>query len=131
MKLIKPRDLAQRSLGLVASVASYVKASQAGLAPSPLLLLVRSANQLAQRILEQPSPVPTPSQRRTLLAMSAQLRAMTARVIVSTDGRDPRSLEGELAELVRRTLELIDRVSAEPPAIDAGNVVDVDVIETK
>ena len=129
MKLINPRDLAQRSLGLVAGITGYVKASQAGLAPSPLLLLVRSANQLAERIAGQPSPVPTDKQRRALLAMSAQLRAMTSRVIVSAEGRDPKSLEGELAELVRRTLELIDRVSAEPPAIDAGNVIDVDVIE--
>jgi len=129
MKLINPRDLAQRSLGLVAGVTSYVKAGQAGLLPSPLLLLVRSANQLAERIKSQPSPVPTEKQRRALLAMSAQLRAMTARIIISVDGRDPKSLEGELAELVRRTLELIDRVSAEPPAIDAGNVIDVEVIE--
>jgi len=129
MKLIHPRDLAQRSLGLVAGVTSYVKASQAGLLPSPLLLLVRSANQLAERIARQPSPVPTERQRRALLAMSAQLRAMTSRVIVSVEGRDPKSLEGELAELVRRTLELIERVSAESPAIDAGNVIDVEVIE--
>jgi hypothetical protein len=129
MKLINPRDLAQRSLGLVAGITGYVKASQAGLAPSPLLLLVRSANQLAERIARQPSPVPTAKQRRALLAMAAQLRAMTSRVIVSTEGRDPKSLEGELAELVRRTLELIERVSAEPPAIDAGNVIDVDAIE--
>ncbi|HEX2670363.1 MAG TPA: hypothetical protein VHM25_05795, partial [Polyangiaceae bacterium] len=114
---------------IVAGVTSYVKASQAGLAPSPLLLLVRSANQLAERIKSQPSPVPTASQRRALLAMSAQLRAMTARVIVTAEGRDPKSLEGELAELVRRTLELIDRVCAEPAAIDAGNVIDVDAIE--
>jgi len=129
MKLMKPRDLAERSLGIVAGVARYMKASQVGLAPSPLLLLVRSANQLAERIANQPSPVPTPGQRRTLMAMSAQLRAMTSRVIVSSEGRDPKSLEGELAELVRRTLELIERVCAEPPAIHAGNVIDVDVIE--
>jgi hypothetical protein len=129
MKLIKPRDLAERSLGLVAGVASYVKATQAGLAPSPLLLLVRSANQMAERIAQQPSPVASPSQRRTLLAMSAQLKAMTSRIIVNADGRDPKSLEGELTALIRRTLELIDRVCTEPPAIDAGNVIDVDVIE--
>jgi len=90
---------------------------------------VRKANQMAARIAEQPSPVPTPSQRRTLQALSAQLRAMAGTIIVSADGRDPKSLESELAELIRRTLELIERVSAEPPAIDAGNVIDVDVIE--
>ena len=36
MKLIKPGDLALRSLGLVANVVSYVQASQAGTAPSPI-----------------------------------------------------------------------------------------------
>jgi hypothetical protein len=129
MKLIKPRDLAQRSLGLVAGVASYIQASRAGRVPSPLLLLVRKVNEMAARIAEQPSPVPTPAQRRTLLALSAQLRAMASTVIISADRRDPLSLEGELGELIRRTLELIERVCAEPPAIDAGNVIDVDVIE--
>jgi len=129
MKLVMPRDLAQRSLGLVANVVSYVQASKAGLAPSPLLLLIRSANQLAERILEQPSPVASPGQRRTLLALSTQLRAMTSRIIITADGREPNSVEGELAELIRRTLELVDRVSAEPPAIDRGNVIDVDAIE--
>ena len=129
MKLVKPRELAQRSLGLVASAVSYVQATRTGLAPSPLLLLIRSANQLAQRILEQPSPVATPAQRRTLLALSTQLRAMTSRVIVTAEGRDPKSMEGELAELIRRTLELVDRVSAEPPAIRAGNVIDVEAVD--
>jgi hypothetical protein len=130
MKLVKPRELAQRSLGLVANVASYVQASKAGIAPSPLLLLIRSANQLAERILAQPSPVATPSQRRTLRALSTQLRTMASRIIVTADGRDPNSVEGELAELVRRTLDLVDRVSAEPPAIDRGDVIDVDAIES-
>ena len=130
MKLVKPRELAQRSLGLVSNVVGYVQASKAGRAPSPLLLLIRSANQLAERILQQPSPVATPAQRRTLQALSAQLRAMASRIIVTTDGRDPNSVEAELAELVRRTLDLIDRVSAEPPAIDRGDVIDVDAIES-
>ena len=130
MKLVKPRELAQRSLGVVAGVVSYVQASKAGLAPSPLLLVIRSANQLAERILAQPSPVATPSQRRTLQALSTQLRAMASRVIVTADGRDPKSVEGELAELIRRTLELVDRVSAEPPVIEDGKVIDVDAIES-
>jgi len=132
MKLVKPRDLAQRSLGLVAGVVGYVQASRAGSAPSPLLIALRSANALAQRILEQPSPVATPSQRRTLLALAGQLRFMTSRVITSSEGRDSTSVEGELAELVRRTLELVDRVTAEPPAIEESNrkVIDVDAIES-
>jgi len=130
MKLVKPRDLAQRSLGLVASAVGYVQASKAGLAPSPLLLLIRKINQLAERILEQPSPVATPAQRRTLQLLATQLRVMSARIIVTAEGRAPNTVEGELAELVRRTLELIDRVCVEPPAIDRGNVIDVDAIES-
>ena len=55
---------------------------------------------------------------------------MASRIIVSADRRDPSSVEGELAELIRRTLELVDRVSAEPPAIDRGDVIDVDAIES-
>jgi len=129
MKLAKPRDLAQRSLGLVAGVVSYVQASKAGIAPSPLLLLIRSVNQLAERILAQPTPVASPAQRRTLQALSTQVRVMASRIIVTADGADPHSVEGELTELIRRTLELVDRVSAEPPAIDQGKVIDVDAIE--
>ena len=129
MKLAKPRDLAQRSLGLVAGVVSYVQASKAGIAPSPLLLLIRSVNQLAERILAQPTPVASPAQRRTLQALSTQVRVMASRIIVTADGTDPHSVEGELTELIRRTLELVDRVSAEPPAIDQGKVIDVDAIE--
>jgi len=93
------------------------------------LLLIRSVNQLAEHILAQPTPVASPGQRRTLLALSSQLRAMTARIIISADGRDPKSLEGELAELVRRTLELVERACAEPPTLDRGNVIDVDALE--
>ncbi|HYP77011.1 MAG TPA: hypothetical protein VER12_13680 [Polyangiaceae bacterium] len=129
MKLAKPRELAQRSLGLVAGVVNYVQASKAGLAPSPLLLVIRSANQLAERILAQPSPVATPSQRRTLQALATQVRAMSSRIIITTAGRETVGVEGELAELIRRTLELVDRVCAEPPALDRRNVIDVDLIE--
>lgn len=129
MKLVKARDLAQRSLGLVANAVNYVQASRSGAVPSPLWHLIHSANQLVERILLQPSPVATPSQRRTLLALSAQLRAMSSRIIVTASGRDPKSVEAELAELVRRTLELIERVTAEPPAIDRDNVIDVEAIE--
>jgi hypothetical protein len=132
MKLVKARDLAQRSFGLVASAVGYLQDSRAGSAPNPLLLLIRSANALAERILEQPSPVATPAQRRTLLALSSQLRAMTSRIVITAEGSDPKSVEGELAELVRRTFELIDRVTAEPPALaqDKRDVIDVDAIES-
>ncbi len=127
MKLVKSRHLAQRSLGLV---AGYVQALRVGTAPSPLLLVIRAANELARRILEQPSPVPNRAQRRRLLALAAQLRAMTSRIIVSAEGRDPKSVEGELAELIRRTLELVDRVTAEPAALEPSNVIDVEASES-
>jgi len=127
MKLVKSRDFAQRSLG---RVADYVLALKAGTAQSPLLLLLRAANELAQRILEQPSPVPTAAQRRRLLALAAQLRAMTSRIIVSAEASDPKSVEGELAQLIRRTFELIERVTAQPLALDTRNVIDVEAIES-
>ena len=127
MKLVKPRDLAQRSLG---RVASYVLALKAGTAPSPLLLVIRAANELASRILEQPSPVATPAQRRRLLALAAQLRTMTSRILISAEGTDPKSVEGELAELIRRTLQLVERATAEPPAIEERSVIDVEASES-
>ena len=126
MKLVNSRALAQRSLGLV---AGYVQALKAGTAPSPLLLVIRAANELARHILEQPSPVATAAQRRKLLALAAQLRRMTSRILISAEGSDPRSVEGELAALIRRTLELVDRATAEPPASDAGNIIDVEVTD--
>src|SRR6478735_2058510 len=112
MKLIKARDLAQRSLGLVANAMNYVQASRGGAVPSPLWLLIHSANQLVERILEQPSPVATAAQRRTLLVLAAQLRAMSSRIIVTTDAHRANSVEVELAELVRRNI--IDVVAIEP-----------------
>jgi ribosomal protein S15P/S13E len=130
MKLVKPRDLAQRSLGLVASAVSYLQASKAGVAPSPLLLLIRKINQIAEHILEQPSPVASPAQRRTLQLLASQLRGMSSRIIITKDRGAPNSVESELAELVRRTLELIDRVCTEPPTLEPGNVIDVDVLES-
>ena len=55
---------------------------------------------------------------------------MSSRIIITADRARPNSVEGELAELVRRTLELIERVCIEPPAIQPGNVIDVDAIES-
>ncbi len=130
MKLVKPRALAERSLGLVAGAVSYARAVKAGEAPSPILLAIRAANELAQRILEQPSPVATPAQRRRLHALGAQLRFMTSRVLSSAEGQDPKSVEGELAELVRRTLALIDHATAEPTALEPRSVIDVEAIES-
>jgi len=131
MKLVKPRELAQRSLGLVASAVGYVQASKAGIVPSPLLLLIRKINQLAEHILQQPSPVANPAQRRTLQLLAGQLRFISSHIIVTADRHAPNSVEGELAELVRRTLELIDRVCTEPPAIEPDHVIDVEALEPK
>jgi len=132
MKLVKPRELAQRSLGLVSNAVSYVRENKASIAPAALLLLIRSANQLAERILEQPSPVATPAQRRTLQALSAQLRTMTSHIIITADARQPNGVESELAELIRRTLEVVERACAEPPSLRSrtANVIDVEAIES-
>ncbi|MEO6600278.1 MAG: hypothetical protein ABIQ16_10430 [Polyangiaceae bacterium] len=126
----RPRDLATRSLGLAANALAYAKLVKEGKVPGPLLLTLRAANDMARRILEQPAPTPTPTQRLTLLAAGAQLRAMAARVIVSSDARDPNSTEAELAQLLQRTLTLIDRVTAQSPALqtnsDTRRVIDVE-----
>jgi hypothetical protein len=90
------------------------------------LLAIRAANQLAEHILAQPVPTPTPAQRRTLLGVGAQLRAMTSLIIVTTDANDPHSAEAELAQLIRRTLTLIERVTAEPLAIDSRSVIETE-----
>ena len=54
---------------------------------------------------------------------------MTSRIIVSAEASDPKSVEGELAQLIRRTFELIERVTAQPLALDARNVIDVEATE--
>ncbi len=126
-----PRDLATRSLGVIAGVFDYARLVKEGKVPGPLLLTIRAANDLARRILEQPSPTPTAAQRRTLLAAGAQLRALTSRIIISTEGRDPASVEAELAELIARTLTLIDRATAEPLAIDAEQAGERRVIDAE
>ncbi|MES1175640.1 MAG: hypothetical protein ABUL62_15070 [Myxococcales bacterium] len=128
MKLAKPRDLANRSLGLLSGAVGLVRAVREGVIPGPLWLALRAANELARRIAEQPTPVASAAQRRTLLAAGAQIRAMTAHLIISTEERDPRSVTAELSELVTRTLELIERVTAEPTSI-AGQASDVKVID--
>ena len=128
MKLARPRDLANRSLGLLSGAVGLLRAVKAGAIPGPLWLALHAANDLARRIAEQPTPMATPAQRRTLLAAGAQIRALTARLILSTEGRDPKSVEAELSELVTRTLELIERVTAEPTAI-AGQASEMKVID--
>jgi hypothetical protein len=128
MKLVKARDLANRSAGLLSGAVGLVRAVKQGLIPGPLWLALRAANELARRIAEQPTPVATAAQRRTLLAAGDQIRILTARLIVSKDERDPKSVTAELSELVTRTLELIERVTEEPTVI-AGQASDVKVID--
>jgi hypothetical protein len=118
--------LASRSLGVVSSAVGYAQALRQSGLPGPLLLAIRAANQLAERILEQPVPVPTDAQRRTLLAVGAQLRIMTSAIIVTSDRSDPQSTEAELALLIRRTLTLIERVTAQPVALDSRAVIETD-----
>ncbi len=130
MKLARPRALANRSLGLLSSAVGLMRAVQQGLVPGPLWLALHAANGLARRIADQPTPLATAAQRRTLLTAGAQIRAMTARLIVSAEGRDPKSVEAELAELVTRTLELIERVTADPKALD-GDAIGVRVIDVQ
>ena len=137
MKLVKPRDLANRSLGLLSGAAGLLRAVKAGAIPGPLWLALRAANELARRIAEQPTPVASAAQRRTLLAAGAQIRFLTARLIVSTEERDPQSTTAELSELVTRTLALIERVTAEPASIaepkggSGVNVIDVTAVEVE
>lgn len=121
-------DLARRSAGLVKSSLAYVQRLRAGKSAGPLLLAVRAANDLAQKILEQPSPQPSPAQRRVLLSAAAQIRTLARGVIVSSDARDPESLESELSELIRRTLALIDRVTAEAPVFEVREAAATAVI---
>jgi hypothetical protein len=118
--------LASRSLRVVSSAVGYAQALRQRGVPGPLLLAIRAANQLAERILAQPVPAPTDAQRRTLLAVGAQLRIMTSSIIVTSDASDPHSTEAELALLIRRTLTLIERVTAEPVALDARAVIETE-----
>jgi hypothetical protein len=135
MKLAKPRELANRSLRLLSGATGLVRAVKAGAIPGPLWLALRAANELARRIADQPTPLATATQRRTLLVAGARIRTMTARLIISSEGRDPKSVEAELSELVTRTLDLIERVTAEPTAIagqaESVTVIDVSALEVE
>jgi hypothetical protein len=99
--------------------------------PSPLWLALRSANQMAQRLLDQSATTlgsnrrgepPTEAQRRALLAAGAQIRNMAAGILATGGARDPGSVEFQLAELISRTLALTDQVTREPLTIDAAEV---------
>jgi hypothetical protein len=123
------RDWANRSLGLVAGSLAYLRAMREGTVPGPLLLAIRAANELAARLAQQNAPPATPAQRRTLLAAAAQIRLLTRGIIVSAEGRDPKSLEAELSLLIQRTLALVDQVTAESADGRAISVVETHLID--
>ncbi len=112
-RLHGPRELARRSLGLLDSSVAYLQQLRRGTVPGPLLLMIRAANEMASALSQHQSATPTPAQRRALLAAASQIRTMTHGIITTAQGRDPRSLEAELARLITRTLDLIDQVTAE------------------
>ena len=93
---------------------------KSGAIPSPLWLMLRGANELAQKLIERDAPPPTAAQRRALLNAAAQIRSMAAGILATGGARDPNRVEFQLAELISKTLTLIDQVTAEPLAIDAS-----------
>jgi hypothetical protein len=103
-------------LGRSAALLDQVR--RRGAVPSALVLALRAANKLAQSLSEQPNPQPTPGQRRALLAAAAQIRKLSAGIIVTADKAAPDTVEFALAELISGTLTLIEHVTAEPLTID-------------
>jgi hypothetical protein len=117
------RRLAARTSAVLGNSAAFLESlRKRGTVPRPLLLAIRSANQLAQLLVEQRAPSPTPAQRRVLLAAATQIRTAAAGILGSDAARDPESVESALAELISRTLLLIDQVTAEVPTFDASEV---------
>ena len=113
------RRLAARTAALLGSSATFLdQLRKSGGIPSPLYLALRAANRLAQTLAEQRAAAPTPAQRRALLAAAAQIRTMAASILITGSASDRGSVECQLAELITRTLELIDQVTAEPLTID-------------
>jgi hypothetical protein len=118
------RGLVERTAALLDNSASFIdKLRKSGSLPSPLLLALRAANKLAQTLTEQHAAPPTSAQRRALLAAASQIRVLAAGIL-ATGSRDPNSVEYQLAELINRTLALIDQVTAEPLTIEATLVED-------
>jgi hypothetical protein len=115
------RSLARRTSALIGNSSRILEQLRNSRAlPSPLWLALRGANQLAQRLLDQPSAPPTDAQRRALLAAGAQIRNLAAGILATGGAREPGSVEFQLAELIARTLALIDQVTREPLTIDAA-----------
>lgn len=110
--LAKTADFAQ------ASSALLERARQSGALTTPLVLALRAANKLAASLAEQPNKPLTADQRRALNNAASHIRALASSIIVSANAREPNTVEYELAELIRRTLALVERVAAEPFTIE-------------
>ena len=126
------RRLVARTSALLSNSATLLdQFRKSGAVPSPLWLALRGANELAQKLLERDAPPPTPLQRRALLTAGAQIRSMTAGILATGGASDPSSVEFQLAELISKTLTLIDQVTAEPLTIEAGEVPEEPKLDKK
>jgi hypothetical protein len=118
-RLAVARRLVARTSALLGNSATLLdQLRKSGGIPSPLYLALRAANKLAQTLAEHPAAPPTAAQRRALLAAAAQIRTMAGSILITGSASDPGSVEFQLAELITRTLALIDQVTAEPLTID-------------
>ena len=125
-------SLARRTSALLRNSSRFLEQLRnSGGLPSPLWLALRGANQLAQRLLDHPAKPPTAAQRRALLAAGAQIRTMAAGILATGGARDPSSVEFQLAELISRTITLIDQVTREPLSIDAVEVSSEPLLENE
>jgi len=116
--LVKGADLAHVGASLLE------RARQSEALTTPLVLALRAANKLAASLANQPSRTLTHAQRCALNDAAARIRALASHIIVTADANRPNTVEYELAELIRRTLALVERVAREPEAIEA-TVVEV------
>lgn len=129
-RLERAKQWLDRRADLVqASAALLERARQSGALTTPLVLALRAANKLAASLANQPSATPTHEQRRALNAAAAQIRMLASRMIISADAHHPGTVEYELAELIRRTLALVDHVAKEPDTIETTLVAEEPKLE--
>ena len=117
-KPLEKQWLARRSDLVQASASLLERARRSGALTTPLVLALKAANRLAASLAKQPGAALTHEQRRALNAAAAQIRLLAARTIISADAHVPNTVEFELAELIRRTLALVERVAKEPETIE-------------
>jgi hypothetical protein len=102
-----------------------------------LVKVLQVSTVVARQLARVPIPPATATQRITMQALAAQLRAAAAGILVSEASRDPSTLEGAMAEAVEETLRLVDialgvelpELRAQPQvraALGAGEPVDGD-----